>query len=146
MNPGQRARLALAVAAREAADYAHGYVGDVSVPMPAGERIRSVRRLRLMALAVLDRAVLVELADGASWQEVADSLGLPLDETLRRYQETADLWAGADGPQAAGVGDFEVGLAGDLDPAGTAAALDAWYVRHAEPWDARVDRPVSSAL
>lgn len=150
-NVGVRARLAYAVASREVADYARGLVGDTATPMLPGERIRAARRLRVLALSVLDRAVLVELAAGASWANVADALGLPEAEVRRRYQETAARWVSGQSPDEADLdlsiyGDFSTGLHPDSDPEGMAAALDAWYLRHSEPWDERADGPVTRAL
>lgn len=128
----------MAVAARENADYARGLVGDISTPMLPGERIRAARRLRVLALTVLDRAVLIERAAGCSWEEIARALGLSVDETRARYEETWQVWCAEAAP--AGVdarvqGEHGLGLRFDEDPQGTAEMLDAWYMRHAEPWD-----------
>lgn len=130
-----RARIALAVAARETADLGRGVVGDVSTPMRRGERIRAARRIRLLSLAVLDRAVLAELSEGATWAEVGDAVGgLDAEEARRRYESTWREWLDPD--QVSGdFGDFTVGLRGDPDLEGTAWELDRWWVRHAEPWE-----------
>lgn len=142
-----RARLALAVAAREAADLARGVVGDVSTPMRPGERIRAARRIRLMSLSIVDRAVLAELSDGTSWDDVAVALGIDADTARRRYEPTWLDWQAGDVDDEADFGDFSVGLPGDLDLPGTAATLDSWWVRHAEPWET-ADRtnPVAQVL
>lgn len=147
-NAGARARLALAVALRESSDYARGLVGDVGVAHLPGELIRNVRRLRLIDLTALDRAVLVEALTGTSWAELAAALALPESEVRRRYEETVDLWTRqlpAGEVDATIYGDLTTGLRHDHDPEGTAAAVDAWYRRHAEPWDGE-DSPVSRAL
>lgn len=148
VNPEGRARLAMAVAGREAADWARGTVRDVATPMLPGERIRQWRRLRAMALTGLDRAVLVELLEGSTWDQVADALGLPVGETRRRYEETFALWCEELPPTAMDAtifGDFTTGLRQDPDPEGTARALDSWAARHAEPWEA-VEEPVTRSL
>lgn len=143
-----KARLAYASAAREVSDYARGLVGDTATPMLPGERIRAARRLRVAAATALDRAVLIELVDGTSWLEVADSLGLSEQTTRDRYGPTVTRWL-QDQPPAidlAVYGDFTTGMTVDPDPAGTAASIDAWYRRHAEPWEQPESQPVSRAL
>lgn len=129
-----RARVALAVALRDTADLARGLVGDVSTPMVTGELIRKARRVRRDALAVVDRAVLVELANGASWAEVADAVGLDVEDALRVYGDTLEAWLAAE-QDALDDGDQGVGLIGDQDLPGTAHSLDQWWRRHADPWD-----------
>lgn len=141
-----RARLALAVTGQEAADLGRGVVADVAVPLAAGERITMTRRLRLLSIALVDRAVLVELADGASWEQVADALGVPVEEARRVYEPTWVAWSADAGFLAYDAGDRGVGMPADADAAGTAAALDSWCVRHAEPWDEPVSEPVSRIL
>lgn len=138
----KRARLALVVADQEAADYAYGLVGDAATPMPPGELIRAHRRLRLRTLTGLDRAVIVEYLSGTTWEQIAAALGLSLEEAQARYQETCEMWAAerrAD--DTADFGDFTIGLHGDDDLEGTAAALDSWYKRHAAPWGTPEEGP-----
>lgn len=133
-----RAQLSLAQGVRDLADHARGVVGDVLVPMTAGERIRSVRELRIIAQAMVDRTVILEALSGSTWAEIADAFGLPDGELKRRYGSTVDMWR-AGQP----VNDFTTSIAGDLvvgtlddpDPAGTAQSIDQWYARHADPWD-----------
>jgi hypothetical protein len=147
-NAGARARLAFAVAVREAADYARGLIGDVGVDHMPGELIRNARRLRLLALSGLDRAVLVERLAGTSWEQIAEAMVLPVDEARRRYEETVDLWMQelpAGEVNAVIYGDHTTGLRHDHDPAGTALALDQWWNRHLEPWEDE-DTPVQRAL
>jgi hypothetical protein len=122
-------------------------VGDLSTPMRRGERIRNARRLRLLSISVLDRAVLTELADGADWDEVAFALGLEVAEARRRYAPVWDQWQAGEF-EAEDFGDFGIGLTGDLDAAGTAEALDAWWQRHSEPWEQAPEgiTPVTTAI
>lgn len=141
-----RARLALAVASREVADLARGVVGDVSTPMVTGERIRSARRIRLQAGVLVDRAVLAELSDGASWTDVATALGIDADLARARYEQTWAEWRAGGVDDDPDFGDFGVGLRGDLDLDGTARTLDQWWRRHAEPWDAADRAPVAAVL
>lgn len=143
-----RARLSLAVAGREIADLGHGIVGDVSAHMAPGELIRKARRPRLMSLTLVDRAVLAELSQGTSWEQVAQALSVDTDEAVRRYKPTWEQWQAGDLDDEADFGDYGIGLRGDLDPEGTADALDAWYRRHAEPWEDNSPdvRPVRKVL
>ena len=87
-----RAVLEVQTALLEVADRAAELSRDADTPMGTVERIRSVRRLRLLDLTVLDRTVLAELLGGAPWSDVAVGLGLPEGETRRRYEETLDAW------------------------------------------------------
>lgn len=144
LNPDTRARLSLAVAGAELSDLGRGVVADMSTPMRPGERIRKARRARLMSFTVVDRAVLVELAEGADWDTIADALFQPVDEVRRRYEPTWEQWL-ADDLEDTGIGDNAVGLRGDQDPAGTAATIDQWLRRHTDPWD-QDPGPVARAL
>lgn len=143
-----RTRVALAVASRDTADLARGLVGDVSTPMVTGELIRKARRMQREAIAAKDRAVLVELSQGATWNEVADALGLPVADALRVYGDTWEAWKDGEWAESLDSGDQGVGLIGDTDLAGTAHSIDMWWRRHAEPWegDATGPGPVVRAL
>jgi hypothetical protein len=147
-TPAARARIALQQADKEAADYARGLVGDVATPHRPGELIRAHRKLRMLTLTGLDRAVIVEYLAGATWEQLAAALGLSVQETQARYAETCELWEQAIDPDDADYGDWTVGLRGDDDLAGTAETLDAWYRRHAEPWETPIegDGPATRAL
>ncbi len=143
-----RARIAYAVAARESADHARELIGDLPSFLRPGERLRAARALRVLSLTVLDRAVLIERAEGQSWAAIGEVLGLSEAEARARYEETYAAWmrdapGAAPGPTA--VGDFALGLRSDQDLAGTAESVDQWYARHAEPLE-RVDSPVARAV
>lgn len=124
-HPAKRARVAAAVAAREVSDAARDLVGTASHEVPAAERIRAVRRLRLLALEVLDRTVIAEVLAGASWEEVAEAMLLEPGTAYNRYAETVELWAHPERSAQRGPGE-----AGDPDVAGTAAVLDQWWDHH----------------
>jgi hypothetical protein len=136
----------LAVAAQQCADLCRGIVGDVSTPMRPGERIRKARRTRLQTLSIVDLAVLAELSEGRSWDEIAAALAMDESAARATYEPVWEQWQAGeyDGPD---FGDFAVGSRNDPDLPGTAAFLDSWWVRHAEPWDAATTgRPVSQVL
>jgi hypothetical protein len=145
-SPNARARVALAATARELADKARNIVGNVSTPMLPGERIRSARRVRLEALALVDRAVLAELADGATWDEVAEALSMTPTQAKTIHAPAWELWQNGGDADELDFGDHGVGLPGDPDLAGTAATLDQWWRRHADPWETTDDMPVTHAM
>lgn len=144
IKPSGRARVAFAVAASEASDHARALVAGAGSLTAPGERIRAARLLRVADLTVLDRAVICERLDGASWEQIAEALALPLDETIRRHAEACEVWATAE-PQP-GPGEWTVGTVDDAQLESTAAAVDAWHRRHAEPWENAPDAPVTRAL
>jgi hypothetical protein len=117
-----------AASARELADAACALVGQAHEPQPTRQRIRDVRQIRVLALELLDRTVLAQLLAGASWAEVAEALMLPEDLTRSRYADALAIWSGRAEDAAVSM----PGSAGDRDVEGTAAALDAWWLRHAE--------------
>ncbi|MEU3501192.1 hypothetical protein ABZ726_10600 [Streptomyces hundungensis] len=113
------ARLAAAQTARASADLARAYVGDTSAPVATGDRIRAVRRLRVLTAELMDWTVRAEFLAGASWAELASATGRD-EATLRaEYEEGTLQWALA----------LPEGTDGELQDA---EMLDAWYRRHAE--------------
>jgi hypothetical protein len=147
-NAAARARLALAVALRESADYARGIVADVGTQHRPGELIRHARTLRLLGLSALDRAVLIEALSGTSWECIAEALVMPVSVARRKYEPVVELWMRelpAGEVDATIYGDLTTGLRHDHDPEGTAVSVDAWYNRHMEPWEEE-DTPVQRAL
>ena len=148
-NAGARARLAFAVALRESADYARGLISDVGTDHAPGELIRNTRKLRLLDLSALDRAVLIEALSGTSWACIAEALVMPMTEAaMRKYEPVVALWRqelDAGEVDATIYGDLTTGLRHDHDPEGTAVSVDAGSNRHMEPWEEE-DTPVQRAL
>jgi hypothetical protein len=145
-SPRTSARIAFAVSGRECADYARGLVGDLAHELRPGERVRSARRLRVLSMVALDRAVLIELAEGATWEEVGRALGMSAEDAASRYSETWAEWSAEESPYApASSSEFHVGLRDDPDLPATVHALDQWFSRHAEPWE-DADSPVGRSL
>lgn len=133
-----RAELSLAQGGRDVADHARGTVGDVLTPMTPGERINSVRKLRILAQSVTDRAVILEALSGSTWAEIAEAFGLSSAELERRFGSVVDMWRAGQPVNdytSSHIGDLITGTLGDPDPAGTAQSLDQWYARHSEPWE-----------
>ncbi|KAA1415356.1 hypothetical protein F0U44_22005 [Nocardioides humilatus] len=147
IEPEHRAILSVAAAAREVADLAYTVVRRINEPAIPQDRIRAWRSLRLQALAGLDRCVLAELLVGATWAQVAHGYGLTPEQMQKRFEPTLHRWLnGTVLPEGGPSAEFTTGLVGDTDPAGTAAALDLWIMRHTEPWmDYPID-PVTRAI
>ena len=136
-------------AARDVGDHAFALAAGTTAPLPPGERIRGWRRARVLALTGLDRAVILELMSGTTWEEAAEALMLPLDETIRRYgpvverfrnRVATDLTIDVEGVGPVPYHEVNSGLPADTDPVGTAEAIDAWLDRHMDPWDTRGPR------
>ncbi|MCX5070840.1 hypothetical protein OOJ91_33890 [Micromonospora lupini] len=107
-----QARLAHVDAVRDAAEYLIQQAPTSTDQHAApGEYITAARRARLLALQLLDRAVLLELSAGATWDVVADRLSWPLDTVLARYE---DMWKAWKTSPDAGT---------------TAEQVDSWYSR-----------------
>ena len=146
-----RARVAYGLAAQRAADYARALVpthGDQH--MRRGEWIRQARRHLIYSHALRDAAVFLELADGATWAEVAEGLGL--DEALvrERYEERLARWTAGE-PAPAGPRMAE-GLAVTMvPPAETdvtwadAEQLDRWFIHTSPPRDVEAQRAIASS-
>ncbi|WP_431976097.1 hypothetical protein [Micromonospora haikouensis] len=108
-----RTRLAHIEAIRDAAEYLiqQAPTGTDQHAAP-GEHITAARRARIHALHVLDSAVLLDLASGASWELIAERLGLPVDGARARYEQMWLAWQSSQTPASA-----------------TPAELDSWYTR-----------------
>lgn len=140
MDVTVRTRIATSVAGRDASDWARTLVETSAADFAPGDLIRAASRLRLLALATFDRAVLTERAQGTTWEVIAAATGLPHEQVISRYAAVYDQWAIADldpdGVRLPNVAaELVTGLLGDPDPVGTAATVDAWRARHTEPWD-----------
>lgn len=105
-------RLAHVDALRDAAEYLISQVPTATDQHAhPGEHITQARRARLLALQLLDRAVLLDLASGASWDTIAERLNWPLDTVLARYQQ---MWT-----------DWQA----NPRPGSTPGELDQWYAK-----------------
>lgn len=145
MDDVARAELAVMQAARDVCDYTFGLAAGVTTPAAPGDRIREARRVGILRLTLLDRAVILELVSGTTWEEAGVALMLPTSEVIVRYgpvlnQWRADLAAGNVHPTIYGD---PTGLPTDSTAADTALTLDQWLQRHEtwihkhlEPWDA----------
>lgn len=148
MDVAARTRIATAVVSRDASDTARTLVDMSAGNKPIGSMVTAAMHLRTLALAAMDRAVLAERAAGATWDELADVLGMNRPDVMARYSAVYDRWelAGLDPDLSASLGPARPGDLADPDPAGTAESLDAWRVRHAEPWDLPVEDRLTSLI
>ncbi|KIF04162.1 hypothetical protein PL81_20345 [Streptomyces sp. RSD-27] len=128
------ARLIAASHAREVSDFARGIVGATSNTATAADRLREARRLRLLALQVLNWSVRAEVLDGTPWTEIAAALGRDADAVRAEFESGTLQWA-------------DLAL---RDPDRTerrvaeAEDLDNWYRTHAVDFlDPAEDAPVS---
>lgn len=135
-----RARVGMAVNARDVADSARALLGDACAPLPHDELIRKARLLRAQTQTLVDRAVMAAIADGADWAEVAAAVGMPEADARTIYEPTWEVWLEPGSEPELDRGDMEVGTMRDADLAGTADTLDQWWRRHADPWE-KADAP-----
>lgn len=143
------AQLALAVAARQASDYARGMVPTGSDRIAYdGLLLHNAVRLRQLADRLIEAAVIVEREDGTDWDEIARTLDQPhasarkqWEPVVQRWQEEVDI--------ASIPGHHDHGLPESLSdrPDDVAGDLDQWVVRHHEPLDPIVgEHPVTDTL
>ena len=143
------ARLALSTAARDLSDKArHQVPSRFDEHSRIAEAVSEAVSIVAGAQEVLERAVILERERGASWREIAEACGDLGEQAAReRFGEAVDTWRQAlHGPRS---GDGTPGFPEAVENfASSAADLDAWVVRHREPWDVGGGdlRPVSAAL
>jgi hypothetical protein len=153
--PRARARLALAVAARNLSDLARSAV-PTTADRPAardGEAVEEALRLVAAAEEVLNRAVVWEREKGTTWEAIAEALGGRRKQTAQeRFAEVVASWKAALlRPWQPATDQDTVYSAlptGAEDPDQWARRLDAWCRQHHEPTDVHRDdpHPVSSGL
>lgn len=62
-----------------------------------GELIRSARMLRVDAIDIVTMAVLAERAKGATWDDVAEALTLPVKFVIEHYEPLERQWITGNG-------------------------------------------------
>lgn len=137
-----RTQVAFAVAARDASDSARMLVERAVSDFRPGDLARAARAVRVEMLMVFDRAVLAELARGATWAELAAATGLPEVDVERRYADVFRQWVRAGdtvGFLPTVTGAPHMGRVHDDNPEDAALALDQWRARHLDPWDEMSD-------
>lgn len=135
-----RARMGMAVNARDVADNARTLLADACAPIPAAELIAKARQLRAQTQTLVDRAVMAAIADGATWADVAAASGISEADAYALYAPTWEVWLEPGSEPELDRGDQEVGTIRDAHLAATADTLDQWWRRHADPWES-ADRP-----
>ena len=125
--------LDLAAAARLVSDYARTLIpGAAHAPHP-GLAVGDAARLVALARRLLDDAVVLERASGASWEDLAAALDMPVAQAREQWaplaeQRRSDRMIAAT-EALAGTGEPEP------DPLAVAEELDDWACRHREAGD-----------
>ncbi|MGW0033072.1 hypothetical protein ACWDXD_25055 [Streptomyces sp. NPDC003314] len=134
MTPEILARIATARAARDLSDLARQVVASTAQPLSPADRIQEARRLRQMANALVDLAVVGEALAGAPWEEIGAALRPQAPDTVQEeYEDAVDDWkAQPEEERERAAEGFE--------------ELDAWYARHREDHDPEGRTPVADLL
>ncbi len=143
-----QARIALSVAAREVSDEARGLVPADDRGSGVGEIVERVVQLVDHTRDVLERAVVFEREQGASWQDIGAALGISRQTAHERFAEVEERWkdalrrpwaeAGPGGRQALRLPE------GAEDPERWSRQLDTWVIQHRERTDVDTgEHPVS---
>ena len=134
-----QARLVLSTAAKELSDYARGLVSADDRHSGPGEIVERAVQLVDDARGVLERAVVYEREQGASWQTIGAALGISRQTAHERFAEVERHWKDAlRRPYAeAGPGGRRMNRLppGADDPERRGQQLDAWVIRHRDPAD-----------
>ena len=93
-TPAQRLRVAFAEQAAQVSDYTRALVpeGIGEEDSRPGEYIVFARRARAHVNELLQRAVMLERARGASWEQIAAALGHPVDWVRETYEPAYERW------------------------------------------------------
>jgi hypothetical protein len=93
-TPAQRLRVAFAEAAAQVSDYTRALVteGIGEEDSRPGEYIVFARRARAHVNELVQRAVMLERARGASWEEIAAALGHPVEWVRDEYEPAYERW------------------------------------------------------
>jgi|SRR5215207_6318849 len=143
-----QARIALSVAAREVSDEARGLVSADDRSSGVGEIVERAVQLVDRTRDVLERAVVYEREQGASWQDIGAALGVSRQTAHERFAEVEQRWkdalrrpyaeAGPGGRRALRLPE------GAEDPERWSRQLDAWVIQHRERTDVDTgEHPVS---
>lgn len=147
------AQLALGATARTASDFARRLVAArAGRAGHAGLLVADAVALTELAEAVLAAAVVAEHDAGASWDDIAEGLGVDIDAARARWTPAVQRWhddadraihsAHRDGP----LDDPDLPDVLVRPPSALARELDLWSIRHREPNDpATGEQPVTDA-
>ncbi len=143
-----QARIALSVAAREVSDEARGLVPADDRGSGVGEIVERAVQLVDRTRDVLERAVVYEREEGASWQDIGAALGISRQTAQERFAEVEQRWRDAlRRPSAeADPGGRQASRLpkGAEDPERWSRQLDTWVIRHRERTDIDTgEHPVS---
>lgn len=132
------ARVAHARAAADLSDYSAAIVPTSSDRLAEpGEFITQARQARKLALAMLQRAVLLERALGHSWKQIAHAFGYTEQYVRDEYAPLEEEWLSwlrgeksADDSVTTRILNFNAKPISEVSIRRTAADLDAWCDQH----------------
>ncbi|WP_134046423.1 hypothetical protein [Amycolatopsis arida] len=139
----EAARLLYADAARRLSDFARNLVRTSRDHGP-GDYLHEALLATREAERLLALAVVVERANGTTWETIGDTEGITKQSAQKKWADAAATVAAlADGLDRDLLRNLHTSSAGQL-----AEDLDTWYVRHLQPGDTAddVERPVSGYL
>jgi hypothetical protein len=125
--------LDLAAAARLVSDYARTLIPGAAYAPPPGLVVSDAARLVALARRLLDDAIVFERASGASWEDLAAGLDVPVAQARKQWAPLVEQRRGdrmvAAAEALAGTRELEP------DPLTVAEELDEWACRHREAVD-----------
>lgn len=153
LSDASLARLAVAAAAQDLADFARAFVSIGSTRHSSGGELEDGQKLVAKAEYVLERLVVFERVAGASWEDIGSGLSMARQNAHKKFRAAVEEFEQALAePEVTNpdTGDTYNQLPeGADDPAWWADRLDAWVRRHREPTEYEIgdrERPVSGGL
>ncbi|MCU1627910.1 MAG: hypothetical protein JWP64_2859 [Pseudonocardia sp.] len=128
-----RAWIALAEAARTISDFSRSLLPGAAHCTLGGVVTGDAVRLAALAQRLIAAAIVLERTSGASWDELADPLGITAAEAREQWEPTVAQWeTDLEAERAASLARTSLL---PVDSPATAVELDDWVRRHREPAD-----------
>jgi len=153
LSDASLARLAVAAAAQDLADFARAFVSIRDTRHSSGGELEDGQKLVAKAEYVLERLVVFERVAGASWEDIGSGLSMARQNAHKKFRSAVEEFEHAVAEPE--VTNPDTGVTynqlpeGADDPAWWADRLDAWVRRHQEPTEFEMgdrERPVSGGL
>lgn len=140
-----RAWVALAEAARTISDFSRSLLPGAAQCTLGGVVTGDAVRLAALAQRLIAAAIVLERTSGASWDQLADPLGVTAAEAREQWEPTVAHWeTDLEAERAASLARTSLL---PVDSPATAVELDDWVRRHREPTDLEDHpQPVSGQL
>ncbi|MFD4190807.1 hypothetical protein [Amycolatopsis thermoflava] len=153
LSDASLARLAVAAAAQDLADFARAFVSISGTRHSSGGELEDGQKLVAKAEYVLERLVVFERVAGPRWEDIGSGLSVARQNAHKKFRSAVEGFEQALGePEVTnpntGVTYNQLPEGAD-DPAWWADRLDAWVRRHREPTEYEIgdsERPVSGGL